>query len=272
MRLMICQCIMRVMTFSTVPPQVLKAATRIVSDQGPDGLTMARLARATGLSRATLYRQSGGREAVLDALAAAGADVGDRTDTRARILLGAREVFGRVGFEAAAIEDIAMTAKVGVATVYRYFGDKDGLVAAFLDELAPRRAVREARGTLSADVRRDLERLAERMLVGMRDDAALVRLLILETLRGGQLLPRVRAKSPTRMVTAVASILREHCAAGRLRDVDPRLLAQAFGGMVLAFGVVAPILRGEPASDPAETARALTDLFLVGALPGKEAT
>jgi len=258
---------MRIMTVAAIPQKVLRAAARIVSDEGPESLTMDRLAHATGRSRATLYRQSGGREALLDALAAAGADVGDRTDTRERILLGAREVFGRVGFEAAAIEDIAMTAKVGVATIYRYFGDKDGLVTAFLDELAPRRAAREARTAVSGDVQRDLQRLAERMLTGMRDDAALVRLLILETLRGGPMLSRVRSKSPTRVVKTVASLLREHCDAGRLRDLDPHLLAQAFGGMVLAFGVVAPILRGEPASDPVATARSITDLFLAGALP-----
>jgi AcrR family transcriptional regulator len=258
------------MAVPIIPPIIMKAAARIVSDEGPDGLTMDRLARATRLSRATLYRQCGGREAVLDALAAAGTEVGDRTDARARILSGAREVFGRVGFEAASIEEIAATAKVGVATVYRYFGDKDGLVAAFLDELAPRRVAREARTTLSGDVKHDLEHLAERMLTGVREDAALVRLLFLETLRGGPMLSRVRAKSPTRTVTAIAALLREHCAAGRLRDMDPHLLAQAFGGMVLAFGVVAPILRGEPASDPAKTAREITELFLLGALPRKE--
>ncbi len=259
------------MATSAIPHDVITAAARIVADEGAAALTIARLARATGVSRATLYRQSGGREAVLDALAAAGTDVGDRTDPRARILLGAREVFGRVGFEAATVENVATAAKVGVATVYRYFGDKDGLVTAFLEELAPRRAAREARDAVSGDVRRDLERLTERMLAGMRDDGALVRLLILETLRGGPLLPRVRAKSPTRVVTAVASLLREHCAAGRLRNVDPALLAQAFGGMVLAFGVVAPILRGEPASDPQETARFITDLFLNGVLRKKKA-
>jgi AcrR family transcriptional regulator len=259
------------MTPSAISSDVLEAAARIVSDHGPSGLTVARLVRATGVSRATLYRHSGGREAVLDALAARGADVGDRTDTRARVLRGAREAFGRMGFEAASIEDVAIAAGVGIASVYRHFGDKDGLVAAFIDELAPRRAAREARTAVSGDVRRDLEFLAERMLAGMRDDAPLVRLLILETLRGGPLLARVRAKSPTRVIVVVASLLREHCAAGRLRHVDPRLLAQAFGGMVLAFGVVAPILRGEPAADPKETARAITDLFLEGALKRRKA-
>src|SRR5262245_29262069 len=96
---------------------VLESAARIVSEEGSDSLTMERLARATGLSRATLYRQTGGRDALLDALAEAGADVGDRRVARARILLGAREVFGRVGFEAATMEDIATAGKGGVGTI-----------------------------------------------------------------------------------------------------------------------------------------------------------
>jgi AcrR family transcriptional regulator len=69
---------------------------------------------------------------------------------------------------------------VSVVTVYRQFGDKEGLVAAFLDELAHRRAVRDAGAAVSDDVRADLERIAEHMLMGMRDDAAVVRLVILE--------------------------------------------------------------------------------------------
>jgi AcrR family transcriptional regulator len=245
----------------------LEAAARIIAKDGLEGLTMDGVARSLGLSRATLYRQSGGREALLDALAAAGADVGDRTAARTRILRAAGDVFARVGFDAASLEEIASVASVGIATVFRHFGDKDGLVTAFLDALPARRAAREAMATASEDVRRDLERLAERMLIGMRDDEAVVRLLILETLRGSPLLGRVRAKSPTRMVTVLTNLLREHVQAGRLREVEPRVLAQAFAGMVLAFGVVAPILRGESATDPAATGRDITDLFLAGAQP-----
>jgi len=247
------------------PVEVLESAARIVGARGPGGLTMGRLARAIGLSRATLYRKSGGRDAVLDALAAAGADVGERGDVRARILAAAREVFGRVGFDAASLDEIATTARVGVATVYRHFGDKGGLVSAFLEELAPRRAARAARA--SGDVRADLEQLATQILRGLRDDEAVVRLLFLEALKGSPLLDRVRAKSPTRMLGTLSSLLQQHCAAGRLRDLDPRLLAQSFGGMLLAFGVIGPLARGDPAGDPALTARAVTDLFLAGALP-----
>jgi AcrR family transcriptional regulator len=247
--------------------RLLEAAARIVSDEGPASLTMQRLSLATGLSRATLYRQSGGREALLDALAASGTDVGDRSDTRVRILRAAREVFGRLGFDAASIDEIAETADVGTVTVYRHFGDKDGLVAAFLEELTPRRVTREARLSASGDVRADLERLAESMLAGMRDEAPIIRLVILETLRGSAMLSRVREKAPMRNVKALTTMFREHCAAGRLRDVDPYLLAQAFSGALFAFGIVAPMLRGDPICDPKETARAITDLFLLGALP-----
>src|SRR5262249_14277042 len=123
---MICITIIRIMARAPARRDVLKSAARIVSEEGSDSLTMERLARATGLSRATLYRQTGGRDALLDALAAAGADVGDRTEARARILLGAGEVFGRVGFEAATMEEIATAAKVGGVTVYRQLGATAG--------------------------------------------------------------------------------------------------------------------------------------------------
>src|SRR5262245_37724830 len=109
----------------SVPADILSAAERLVSRHGVEGLTMHRLARVTGLSRATLYRQVGGREALLDALAESGNDVGDRAETRTRILAGAREAFTRAGFDATSIEQVAEAAGVGVATVYRHFGDKD---------------------------------------------------------------------------------------------------------------------------------------------------
>jgi AcrR family transcriptional regulator len=261
--------IIRIMT-RELTPRILAAAARVIAAEGPDALTMERLARETGLSRATLYRQSGGREAVLDALAAAGTDVGDRTAPRARILAGAREVFGRSGFDGATVEEVAAAASVGAATVYRHFGDKDGLVAAFLDEVAPRRAAREARAAFTGELRRDLEELAAKVLTAMRDDTPLVRLVMMETLRGGAAVSRVRTMAQARTVSMIATLLREHAAAGRLRDVDPEFLAQAFGGMVFAFGVLGPLLRGVPAADPAETARTLTGLFLDGALAAKE--
>jgi AcrR family transcriptional regulator len=244
----------------------MEAAARLVERHGADGLTMPALAKATGLSRATLYRRTGGRAPLLDALAAGGTPVGDRAGARERILAAARVVFGRAGFESATVVEIAAEAKVGLATVYRTFKDRDGLILAFLDSLAPRRAARDIAAHASADLRADLERLAEQMLRGLHDDAPLMRLMLLELLRGGPLLPRLRAMSPTRSLPSIARLLAGHAKAGRLPPTDATQLAQAFGGIVLAFGVLGPLLNGQPRGDPATTARAITDLFLRGAL------
>lgn len=248
------------------PAELLAAAARVVAAEGPDALTMARLAAESGVSRATLYRQAGSRESLLDALEASGVDVGDRAGARARILAGAPGVFARAGFDGATIEQVAEAAGVGVATVYRHFRDKDGLIAAVLDELAPRRAVREAKAAFTGDLPRDLEAVAARVLGGMRDDAAVVRLLFIEALRDGPAFARARASTQGRSVAAIAALLREHAAAGTVRDADPELLAQAFAGMLFAFGVLGPVFRGVSVKDPAATARTLTELFLHGVL------
>lgn len=227
---------------------------------------MDALAGETGLSRATLYRRTGGREAVLDALAAAGTDVGERAEARERILQAARAVFGRLGFDAATVEEIAAEARVGAVTIYRHFGDKDGLIAAFLEERGFRRAAREASLRPSGDVREDLVRVAERVLASMRDEAPMVRLLFIEGLRRSPLAERVRALSPTRTLTLIASLLASHMEAGRLPRADPEALAKAFSGLLMAFGATGPMLGGWAVADPAATARFITDLFLRGAL------
>lgn len=82
------------------------------------------------------------------------ASAGLRTDAarnHARILAVAEDVFARKGL-AATMDDVAAAAGVGVGTVYRRFGSKDGLIAALfgnrLDEFSG--VVAEAVGRPSA--------------------------------------------------------------------------------------------------------------------------
>src|SRR6478736_1448239 len=95
------------------------AARRLLKKQGD--FSMADLAREAGTSRATLYRQVRNRESVLRELEI------ELPDTQQVILVAARQVFARAGFDAATLEDIAAEAKVSSATVYRQFQDKQGL-------------------------------------------------------------------------------------------------------------------------------------------------
>ncbi len=55
---------------------------------------------------------------------------------RERILNAARELFYRHGIRAVGVEAIAETAVTNKMTLYRHFGSKDELIAAYLTELA----------------------------------------------------------------------------------------------------------------------------------------
>jgi AcrR family transcriptional regulator len=246
-----------------IPAPLLAAARRIVKQHGPQGLTLSALAVALSVSRATVVRRCGSREALLDALAEAGTAVGDRAAARTRILQAARVVFGRSGFEAASIEQIAEEARVAPATIYRHFQDKEGLVAAFLEVASPRSRVRAVLDSKSGNLRRDLQRVAEVMLTHAKADSGSLRLVFIEALRGTPLLPRVRAMSPFRTLHALQALISAHLPPER-REQAPEL-AQAFAGLLLAFGFIGPLLAEVPVGDPQARAQFITDLFLRGA-------
>lgn len=236
-----------------------------MSRRGHVGFTMGALAREAGLSRATLYRLAGSRGDVLAALAQRGHAVQVPADMRERILTACRAVFTRSGFDAATLDDIAREAGVGVATVYRHFKDKESVIVAFADQLGPRRALRVSQLSPSGDVRVDLERVAASVVRQVSEDMDLMRLTLLERLRGGRWAELMKA-SPMRSLPLLTSLLTPYVERGALGPGEPRSMAQAFAGMLLAF-VVRPALDGAPLPDPEETARFITRVFLDGLSP-----
>jgi AcrR family transcriptional regulator len=59
-------------------------------------------------------------------------DVDAREARRARMLAAAGRLFERQGYARTTFDEIAAAAECGVATVYKYFGSKDAIVAALL--------------------------------------------------------------------------------------------------------------------------------------------
>ncbi|MFO0562722.1 MAG: helix-turn-helix domain-containing protein [Polyangiales bacterium] len=250
-------------TRSSIADSILKAAEDLVRERGADALDMSSLASRAGISRATLYRQCRGRDAVLAALAARGI-AAPRRDARRKVLDAAKVVFSRSGFEAATIEQIAARAEVAEATVYRLFKDKEGIVTAFMNEFAPRRAAREALERSTGDLREDLQRFAERLLTVASESQELLRIALIEMLTKGSLVARVRAHSSSRTLASLVAIIEPHERA--LRAMSAREAAQAFTGMVMGFGLFGPVMHGLPVPEPKETAAKITALFFQGAL------
>ena len=161
----------------TLDTRIDAAAASLLTEVGAD-FTMEQLAARAQVPRATLYRHIGSKQALLTRLAAhAAPDAGVAPDPRIRILLAARRVFAQAGLAGATMEQIAAEAQVGVATVYRHFGDKDGLIRAFIAELSPRPVVREL-AEPTADVAADLRALATTLLPFFYEYRDILRLIL----------------------------------------------------------------------------------------------
>jgi AcrR family transcriptional regulator len=249
------------------PQELLEIARRIVDEGGPEALTMDRLAEAAGISRSSAYRLVGSREALVQQLAAAGVEVDGRGDVRERVLAAAREVFARQGLEAATVESIAEAAGVGTATVYRQFGDKKGLFRAFAQSLSARRVVWDVAREPSGDLAADLERFAVTALEQMRREEALMRIILLERLRGSSLLGELSG-APDRTIYGLAALLRCYAERGELIDEDPLSLARAFQGLLFGFGVFGALWSLPGDRDPARDARLAVSIFLQGVKRG----
>jgi AcrR family transcriptional regulator len=87
-------------------------------------------------------------------------------DTRRRILVAAKAVFGSAGFHGAALEEVATRARVVRPTIYRHFGSKLGLLDALLSD-----------ASASAEIERVFSAIAE------PDAARAVRVMLGEHVR-----------------------------------------------------------------------------------------
>jgi AcrR family transcriptional regulator len=246
-----------------LPTRIGLAAERLLRRRRGQGLTMGALAREAGVSRATLYRIVGSRDALIRALAARGHPVAVAAGARERILAGCRAAFTRAGFDDATLEDIAREAGVAVATVYRHFKDKESVIVAFADRFGTRRALRDSSLRPSGDLRADLEQAGAEVIRRATEDLDLLRLMLLERLRGGRWAELMQASPARSLPPTLVRLLKPYVERGALRPGDPRRMAQAFAGMLLAF-FARPVLDGGPLPDPEETARFITHVFLDG--------
>jgi AcrR family transcriptional regulator len=241
--------------------QILDAAEQLLA-HNPD-FTMDELGTAVSLSRATLYRKIGNKEALLQRLVDERGLAQVEPDIRTRVLLAAREIFGRYGLLEVTMEQIAQEAGVGVATLYRHFGDKDGLVRAFASEITPHRAIADATQHLSGDLKADLTQVVQSMLQFLHDNRDLARLGFSQNEKTRQYLANIRP-APERTLYQLTNFLEAQHTAGNLPAGNLQQLALALTGMIFAFGFMAPTYHDIPLDEPTVTADFIVHLFLNG--------
>jgi AcrR family transcriptional regulator len=151
------------------------------------------------------------------------------------LLEAARAVFFEKGFAATSIEDVVARVGGSKASVYSYFGNKEGLFTAiltnacerFLADLAVPRAVDGDIGkSLSEFSRRALKRLLEPNRV------AIFRTLMAESARFPKLAELLYEQGSRPLIEQLANYFRLAEQAGRIRCDDPEMSAVQFLDMV----------------------------------------
>ena len=147
--------------------------------------------------------------------------------TRESILKAAQDVLLRRGYDRASVEEIAANADVAVGSIYTYFGSKEGLFRAFLDEaLREDEAAMDRAHDVNADQSSRLAAMTSELLELHRRNPAMSMLALAPTCGGtpteltDRVVERTRAEID-RLRSAIADGVR----AETLRDVDPDLAA-----------------------------------------------
>jgi len=161
------------------------------------------------------------------------------------------------------MEQIADQAGLGVATVYRHFGDRDSLIRAFLQLHTPRRAFKEVALHSSGDVEADLIELVTGMLTFLHQHRDMIWLGLVEGEETRRILTRLR-EAPERTRSDLLRFFEAAVAAGQLRERDPEQMATALLGMLMTFALEVPVLGGPPLENPHQTAEFIVELFLSG--------
>ena len=154
---------------------------------------------------------------------------------REALLKAAREVFLEKGYAAASVEDVVSRVGGSKATLYSYFGNKEGLFDGMISELcddfhAQLAIPREVEG----DIELTLLRFGKRMLKQFLepDRVAMHRAIFAEAFHFPRLAERLYESGPKRSAAIFAEFLRQQNAAGALNCADPELAAINFIEMV----------------------------------------
>jgi TetR/AcrR family transcriptional regulator len=159
--------------------------------------------------------------------------------TRRHLLAAARAAFTAGGLEGARVDDIARRANVNKQLVYHYFGSKDGLYAAVLEEVY--REIRTEEAALSLDTfpaEEAMRRLIEFSFDYLAKSPDFVRLLADENAQAGRHLQGLQALEE--MNRPIIEVIRKTLARGAeegvfRRGLDPLHVYLSIAGMSYFF-------------------------------------
>jgi len=187
------------------------------------------VARTAGISRATFYRHFRSRDDLIRELA-----VDPDPATRDRILETAVDLVGRQGLAALSMDELAATAGVSRATVYRLFPGKAALFRQVVRAFSPLETVVETLGRLQDRPPEEvMPAIAMAAARSLRGRMGVVRAVFMEVSAQGPDTAEAVEYVFTRGLSALIGYIVSQMAAGRLRPMHPLLALQSLIGPIL---------------------------------------
>ncbi len=186
-----------------------------------------------------------------------------------QVLDAASLLFAERGYSATTTRAIADAAGVNEVTVFRAFGNKQGILRAIGERVAQSQAGRVVSDLRTSDIRSALRDLARQEVANGLAEGALVTRLAFEAGSVPEV-AEVFADGPRSNLDALADFLAGAQRAGHLRaDVPARTMAEAFFALTSSFVITRTILGGtvEAPEELERTVADLFELFWTGAAP-----
>ncbi|HEX5184994.1 MAG TPA: TetR/AcrR family transcriptional regulator [Allosphingosinicella sp.] len=195
----------------------------------------------------------------------------DPPETRRKILVAATPLFSKNGAQRTTIRQIAEAAGVNSQLIYYYFGDKDGLFRAVLDDAAGRVGALLKEAAQGNGSRRErLSRFVAEWVRVTLEEASAIRMLHRAVLDGDEALTVDVQRHSASHADEIGSLIAEGIANGDFRsEIDPRRAVASLVGMVQYLALVEPIVFAstnlkQNRKEREAMAKHTADLFLQG--------
>jgi AcrR family transcriptional regulator len=215
--------------------QMLAAARRICADGRQP--TMEELAGAAGVAVRTLYRVFGSRQALLHE-----AGCTPELTARQRILETALDQVGQHGLARLSMDDLAASAEVSRATLYRLFPGKSALFDALIHEFSPWEPVADVIDAMPDGRPEDvMPAVAAAIAEAMQGRVGLLMRMVFELIQGGPDTAEGMRHSMARGLPNLVGYLNNQMQAGRLREMHPILALQLLAGPIMVHLLTRPL-------------------------------
>ena len=161
-----------------------------------------------------------------------------RLDRRRRALIeAARQLFAEQGYEKTALSEIVDRAGGSLATVYKLFGNKEGILEAVVfEKVSSGSALVHASAGEGGTPAEVLWRLSERFRSHFLDPetVALVRIVIARSINDKAFARQFFEQTATRTLNALTELFRSWKASGAQMTGEPEILAELFLGLFVS--------------------------------------